>query len=150
MMTWGRLQALVEALLAGDHTLTVNPEGRVALLQYAYEEIADRADVLYLETDDSTVDKVRKTYNGYYVRRPNLPVDDDATIELDVGLCFAAARLMASYVSKEKFNVHREFALDLINTWNQKIMSLRSDYAELGVGLEKTIILEDQYEQEDM
>jgi len=146
MMTWGRLQALAEALLAGDHTLTTNPEGRIALLQYAIEEIADRADVLYLETDDVTVDRVRKSYNQFIIRRPDLPSDDSDTIELDVSLCFAAARLIASYISKEKYNVHRDFAIELIQLWNQKVMSLRDDYAELGVGLENTVIVEDQYQ----
>ncbi|RUA16748.1 MAG: leucyl/phenylalanyl-tRNA--protein transferase [Flavobacteriia bacterium] len=38
-MEWGRLQSLTEALLSGDNTLTKNVEGRLALLEYAFEEV---------------------------------------------------------------------------------------------------------------
>ena len=121
-MNWTRLQALVEALLSGDHTLVVNEEARVALLAYAYEEVSNLSEVLTNERDGDGVNQVRVTTIGH-VKRPDLPSNGDSAIDVDYGLCFAVARFMASYVSKEKFSIHREAAIEIINTYNRKVYS---------------------------
>ncbi len=125
-MTWNRVQALTEALLSGDHTLIKDTESRLALLSYAYEEIANISEVLTLEEVGTGVNAIREGFNdGTYVRRANLPSSNDDELDIDDGLAFAVARLMASYVSKEKFSIHRDHAIDLINTYNRKVYSMR-------------------------
>ena len=144
-MTWGRLQALVEALLAGDHKLTVDPEGRIGLLQYAYEEIGDLAEVLTLATSDDMIERIRQSVNGLNIKRPSLPIDDTSELAVDEGLSFALARLMASYVSKEKYGLHRAAALELIKIYNDKVYSYREMNSKYGTDGEKTYIEGDQY-----
>jgi hypothetical protein len=123
-MTWGRLQALVEALLAGDRVLTADIEGRLALLEYAYEEITNLSEVLSLEGNDQT-DIVRQSVKDLTVSRPELPADNTSILPVDKGLVFAVARLMASYVSNEKFQIHRNQAIQLIERYNSKVYSAR-------------------------
>jgi hypothetical protein len=145
-MTWGRLQKLTEALLAGDHTLVKEPESRIALLQYAYEDLGNLAQVLAWETEDTSIPFIRQWENGIVLRRPSLPTSDDEELDVDEGLTFAVARLMASYVSKMKYNLHKSVALEIIETYNNKVESYREATAPYGVGMERTYIKEDQYE----
>jgi len=145
-MTWGRLQKLTEALLTGDYNFPKDIEARIALLQYALEEITDLSEPTQLESTDLSVEKVRSGYNGVVYRRANLPDNDTEEMDIDIGLCFACARLMASYISKEKFNLHRNMAIELLNRYTAKIESFREDNAVYGKYDEKTYIKADQYE----
>jgi len=141
-MKWGRVQKLTEALLAGDGVLIQDAEGRIALLQYAYEEIANLTEVLSLETTDATVDKVRESVNGTVIRRPGIPTDNNDELQVDEGLCFVVARLIASYISREKYGLHRKQALDMIEVYNRKVYSYRDGHATSYFGNEKTFIPE--------
>lgn len=124
-MTWFRLQKLVEALLSGDHTLPKDVDMRLVLLQYAFEQVSDDAQAIVLFRDaDTDPERVntRQSLGGRIVR-PNLPSRDDEEIDMDEGLVFAVARYMASYISKEKFNLHEAKAKELIKNYNNKVYS---------------------------
>jgi len=146
-MTWKRMKALVSALLSGDHILPDDEESRIALLQYALEETVDLSQALKLEvSEDEPVDAILIGYNNMKFRKPNLPINDDSEIDIDDGLTYAVARFMTSYLSMEKFNVHRGMAKELCKRYSDKVESLRQESAKLGVGNRMTFIEEDQYE----
>jgi len=123
-MTWGRLQALVSALLSGDNTLTKDVEGRLALLEYAFEEVLMLADVTGLTVLDQNGNQIRATIGGY-VNRPQLPETDEDDINIDKGVIFAVARLMASYVSRDKFQIHKKEAEEIIRRFNRAVYSAK-------------------------
>ena len=123
-MTWCRLQALVSALLSGDNTLTKDIEGRLALLEYAFEEVLMLADVTGLTLSDQNGNQIRNTTGGY-VNRPSLPETDEDEVNIDKGVIFAVARLIASYVSKEKFSLHRKEAEEIIRRFNRAVYSAK-------------------------
>ena len=135
-MTWKRLQSLTDALLIGDMVLVDDAEQRIALLEYAFEEIVQNSDVLTLEVADDITDMAREGVNGINLRRAVLPTDDDSIIDLDTPLCFVAARLIASYVSKNKFEYHRALAFKDMESYSVKVTRARekrskfTDYGE--------------------
>jgi hypothetical protein len=144
-MKWGRLKKLTSSLLSGDHILPDGEEDKVVLLEYALEEITDLSEPLQLEVDpDSPVTNlVRIGYNGKKFRRANLPNTDDDEVDIDEGLTYAAARLIASYVSMQKFDLHRAAALDLMQRYMNKVESMRMEDADFGVNGKRTFIQED-------
>ena len=134
-MKWSRLQKLTEGLLAGDHTLPKDSECRVALLEYALEEVATRAETLVLqftkeEADTNNRDVLRQSYNDKVVVRAILPSGDSDEIDIDESLVFAVSRLIASFVSKEKFSLHDKRATEIISRFNEKVSSYRTEIEE--------------------
>jgi hypothetical protein len=130
-MTWLRLQSLTEALLAGDNVLPKSVESRLSLLEYALEEVSSVAETLVLYTDktDTSREKIRRSVydKNKYIAKANLPTTDEDEIDIDDGLCFAIARLMASFISRDKFQLHEKKAEMIIQRYNAKIYSYRED-----------------------
>ena len=54
---------------------------------------------------------------------PILPEDDSDELDIDDELCFAAARFMCSFVSREKGGIHVNEAQHLIRMYNQKVQT---------------------------
>jgi len=133
---WGGLKVLVNTLLAGDHQIpSKTPDAGIVLLEYALSECADLADALLLtrelEQDEPLLGQCQTTMNKRHgfdneiVRHAILPTRDDDEIEIDRDLIFPVARLMASYISKEKMAYHRSKAEELLGRYNAKTYSLR-------------------------
>ena len=121
-MTYSNLKYLVKALLVGDNVLTKDNNEVLVLLSYAYDKIANEADALKLftaVTEDKQI--IRQGPGSLFVRMPNLPEEDSDELDIDDELCYAAARFMCSFVSREKGGIHVKEAQSLIRTYNHKV-----------------------------
>lgn len=132
-MKWGRLKHLTEMLLSGDTGFPLDDEDKaLALLQYAFETVAIRADAKCLIVEEGETPEphniVRINTNGHFIRRPRLPESDEDELDMDEGLIFAVARLMASFLSVEKFNVHYQVADSIMNKYGEMMISISEAY----------------------
>lgn len=120
-MTYKELKILTKGLLSSDFPLPENNDSVKALLGMAYSYIADKAQVLNLQTEDKSAMIQRLGRGKFLVRMPELPeLDED---ELDIGheLGYAAASLVASYISEKKVAIHQARADDWIRSYNAKV-----------------------------
>lgn len=120
-MTYKELKVLTKGLLSSDFPLPEDEDAVKALLGMAYSYIADKCQVLNLQTLDKGAVIQRLGRGNHMVRVPELPETDLS--ELDVGheLGYAAASLMASYVSEKKVAIHQSRADDIIRSYNAKV-----------------------------
>ncbi len=128
-MTYGNLKNLVKALLIGDNVLTKENDEVLVLLQYAYNEIANEADALKLFTavaQDKEI--IRQGPGSLYVRMPSLPETDSDILDIDDELCFAAARYICSFVSREKGAIHLSEAQRIIRMYNNKVQTFFENF----------------------
>ena len=123
-MKYKELKVLVTALLVGDNRITSNEAELKSLLMLAFNVIASRAQSLRLMTKSMNKEVLRGSVGDYLTRYPELPVDDESELDMDKDLCFAAARFMASYVSKNKPAVHIEEGEKMIRLFNGKVNSM--------------------------
>jgi hypothetical protein len=123
-MTYGTLKKLTSALLIGDNQLTKD-EGEIsALLAYAISSVANKADALKLFTADKTGSRIlRQGPANMFVRMPQTPESDDDELDLDEELCFACSRYIASFVSRDKSQMHLYEANDIISMYNAKVLA---------------------------
>lgn len=131
-MTWGHLQTLVSSLLVDNITLHKEHNRRIALLDYALNEVAHRATALRLQTTDITSNNAIKIdYTEiYYTRKPVLPESDDDIIDIDNDLCYPVARFMASFITITSGNpyeskVHKDEAIHMINRYNDNLEAIK-------------------------
>ena len=143
-MTWGTLQLLTKGLLSGDYDLPEDEEVRVALLQMAMEQVCNSSSPVtlsYPEGDDILEHReiVRQfemstkedpntgmmiRIKGYIIR-PLLPSTSNDVIDIDEGLTYAVARLMAGYVANiENKRYHTEEATRIIEMYKVNVVSL--------------------------
>ena len=144
-MTWGRLQFLVKGLLSGDYDLPEDEEVKTALLQMAMEEVCNISSPLslYIKEDNTQVLNNReiirqfrlevgrdedtglpKTINGFIIR-PLLPSTVDDIIDMDEGLIYAVARLMASYIANIENKIyHKKEAYSIMDLYKVNVVSL--------------------------
>lgn len=120
-MTYGTLKYVVQGLLTGDNKLPKEDEVVRALLGMAYDHLANKCQVLNLLTLDHSEDILRIGKGDYMVRVPELPNTDSDELDIDNNLGYAAASLVASYISKTKANVHIHRATDAITIHNGKV-----------------------------
>lgn len=123
-MKYKELKVLVSALLVGDNRITSNEAELKSLLMLAFNDIASRAQSLRLMTKSMNKEVLRGSVGDYLTRYPELPENDDSELDMDKDLCFAAARFMASYVSKNKPAVHVEEGEKMIRLFNGKVNSM--------------------------
>ncbi len=133
-MTFKRLKATTNGLLTGDNILTEDHDAVLGLLEMAYNDVIAHADALHLLTLNRSGDVFRLAQGKYVVRIPALPTDDEDELDIDNELCFAVARLLASYVSDKKSSVHFAEAKRLINNYNSKIFEILETIKEQGDG----------------
>jgi len=120
-MTYGVVKNLARGFLTGDNVLPKEPEIVQALTQMALHTVANRADslqLLTLETDENTL---RLGPGDYFVRTPITPVEDTDIVDVETELCFAVARLLASYISKERGGIHVNEAKRIILDFNSVV-----------------------------
>lgn len=123
-MKYGELKALCSALLVGDNKLSSNDADVKALLTLAFNDIASRAQSLRLMTKSQNKEILRGSTGEYLTRYPDIPENDDSVLDMDKDLCFAAARFIASYVSKNKPDAHRSEGEKIILLFNSKVNSM--------------------------
>ena len=123
-MKYKDLKVLVAALLVGDNRITSNEAEFKSLLMLAFNDIASRAQSLRLMTKSMNKEVLRGSVGDYLTRYPELPENDESELDMDKDLCFAAARFMASYVSKNKPAVHVEEGEKMIRLFNGKVNSM--------------------------
>ena len=123
-MTYGELKILATGLLSSDYPLPDSESSKKALLGMAYRYIANKCQVLNLQTLDKSKDILRLGRGDYVVRKPSLPTEDDEELDIDDELGDAAACLMASYVSEKKSGIHQGRADDIIRDYNTKVDEL--------------------------
>lgn len=120
-MTYKRLKSLTRALLIGDVTLTKDSDEMLALLEYAYDAVANEADALKLFTESDEAKILRQGPGKIFVRKPNLPEYDEDELDIDDELSYAVSRYIASFVSREKMEFHENKAEKIIRAYNQKV-----------------------------
>jgi|GEM_PF-2945085 len=121
-MTYGNLKHLVRALLIGDNVLTKVNDEILSMLDYAYDTVANEADAMKLFIENPTQYKIiREGPGNQYIRRPALPTNDSDILDIDHELAFAVARIMCSFISREKTLVHLEEAKRIIRLYNEKV-----------------------------
>ena len=123
-MKYKELKVLVSALLVGDNRITSNEAELKSLLMLAFNDIASRAQSLRLMTKSMNKEVLRGSVGDYLTRYPELPENDESVLDMDKDLCFAAARFIASYVSKNKPAVHVEEGEKMIRLFNGKVNSM--------------------------
>ena len=144
-MTWGRLKLLTKGLLSGDYYLPEDEEERVALLQMAMEEVCNHSSPVTLYYKDTNIPILKdrevirefqlerdinddtgmaEVVNGF-IMRPLLPATSNDVLDMDEGLTYALARLMASYLSNLELKAyHREEAYRIIEMYQVNVVSL--------------------------
>jgi len=132
-MTYGNLKNLVRALLIGDQTLTKNEAEILVLVEYAFDKVANEADALKLFTEDVARNRILRSGPGrQFVRKPALPATDTEEMDIDNELCFAVARYMCSFVSREKGGIHVNEAGNLIRAYNNKVATYFENLEQYG------------------
>ena len=120
-MTYKELKILTKGLLSSDFPLPENDDSVKALLGMAYSYIADKCQVLNLQTEDKSALIQRLGRGKHLVRMPELPDSEDADLDIGHELGYAAASLVASYVSEKKVAIHQSRADDIIRSYNAKV-----------------------------
>lgn len=123
-MTYGKLKVLLKGLLVGDTMVPNDNETLLALLEYSFTLISDKAEALHLLTLNETEDISRFATGEYLMRTPKLPKNDEDELDIDHELCYVVARYMASMISKEKIALHEQKANEGILTYNGKVYQI--------------------------
>ena len=123
-MTYKRLKSVTSGLLTGDTLLPRDPDELLGLLEMAFDEIVTHAEALRLLTLNKDSNVARLGSGNYLLRYPNLPETDEDELDLDNELGFPVARLLASYVSAKKQQLHYSEAKRLIRNYNSKIYEI--------------------------
>ena len=129
-MTYKRLQATTNGFLTGDMVLTSEPNQLLGLLEMALYDVSVHADSMHLLTYNRDNDVVRLGMGKFVVRAPKLPVDSDEEMDIDNELCFAVARLLASYTSSEKMSLHFNEAKRIMRNYNSKVYEILESVKE--------------------
>lgn len=120
-MTYLELKTLSKALLSSDFPLPEDENSLKALLSMAYNYIVDKCQVLNLQTEDKSELIQRLGRGDMLVRMPELPTTDNDYLDIDHELGFAAASLIASYISEKKIQIHQARADEIIRSYNAKV-----------------------------
>lgn len=123
-MTYGSLKNLTTGLLIGDNILPKDDAIVKALLMYAFNMIADKAEALHLLTLSKTDDIYRFATGEFLMRLPKLPENDEDELDIDEELCYVAARYIAAMISKERAEIHQQFGDDGILKYNGKVYQI--------------------------
>jgi len=120
-MTYGRLKSMLKVLLIGDNIPPKDDNDMIAALEMAYIETANKTTELKLLTVNPDNAIMRSAPGNNYVRIPDLPNSDNEELDVDSELVPAVARIMASYVSKNKGAEHRALAHEIITLYESKV-----------------------------
>ena len=128
-MTYARLKSVIRVFLTGDNVLPKDNDDILAALEVAYIQIANQTTALKLLTPNAGTNIIRQGPGNFYIRMPNLPDDDEDTLDVDTELVPAVARLIASYISKDKGPIHLYEAEKLIRDYESKVRAYMDELA---------------------
>lgn len=120
-MTYANLKLTTRALLSSDFPLPKEDEAVKALLNMAYKYVANKCQVLNLQTEDKSALITRLGRSGMLVRLPDLPTADSDELDIDDDLGYAVCSLIASYLSEKKAKMHQFRADEIIRDYNAKV-----------------------------
>ena len=123
-MTYEMLLNVTKGYLTGDNALPSDEDVVLQLLNSALTTVATRAESMHLMTLSTTDDVLRAGSGDYLIRKPLLPEDMEDEVDIDEELTFAVARLMASYISREKGGIHAKEAGRVILDYNGSVYEL--------------------------
>jgi hypothetical protein len=142
-MTFGNLKYTVKGLLIGDNTIPTKESGvLIALLDMAFHYVGSRAKSLHLLTLNKDENIMRLDQGDYLARTPKLPLHnstlddiDNVILDIDHELCFPVARLIASYVCKDKrvAQLHVAEADRMISEYNAKVEEIMTKMAKTDI-----------------
>jgi len=132
-MKYREFKHLVEVILTGDIAISDDDAYLLAAMRYAFETVAMSTDVAVLTVTEEEYQQVKDTrevvrvdlQNKRRTLRPRIPINDDDDIDLDEGVCFTAARLVASLFSIEKMQYHRDIAMNELKDYNELLQAMR-------------------------
>jgi len=121
-MTYGRFQEVLSVLLIGDNEA---PSGSqlIAALEMAYIEVTNKTTPLKLLTTNKDNAILRMGPGDTYLRMPKLPKDATESLDIDSELVPAVARIVASYVSREKVKIHIAMAQEIMRDYENKVLA---------------------------
>lgn len=128
-MTYKKLKGVIRVFLIGDHALPKDPDDLLAALEVAYIQIANQTTALKLLTPNISNAIIRQGPGNFYIRMPVLPDADTDELDIDSELGPAVARLIASYISKEKGAMHKREANELIRDYESKVRAYMDELA---------------------
>jgi len=120
-MTYGRLKSAIKMLLIGDNDLPTDKGEMLAAVEMAFIELSSKASALKLLTTDHAEEIIRQGPGGTYLRMPDLPEDDIDEMDIDRELCPALARIIASYLSRDKAALHNGEAAKILLSYESKV-----------------------------
>ena len=126
-MKYREFKHLVDVILTGDTAVPEDEAYLLSAMRYAFEIISMKCGVTKLTLTDAEFlaypiqrEIVRRDFvNQLVFVRAAIPKKDDDDIDLDEGLCFTGARLVASLFSLEKMQYHREIAMAELNEYSK-------------------------------
>ena len=128
-MTYKELKLTTKAFLANDFQLPQDDELVKALLKMAYKYIANKCQVLNLQTLDKSANITRLGRGDMLVRLPELPEFDNDELDIDDDLGYSACNLIASYMSEKRAAMFQFRAEEIMRDYNAKVDELIETYA---------------------
>ena len=125
-MIFKRTLILAQALLTNGLVMPDDEEERLVLLEYALQEVANKATTLRLVSLNVDNRIVKPSgVEGVFMRSPALPRNVEEEIDIDEPLAFAVARYLAAFVSEDPkiAEYHVNKAIDIINQYNTTVES---------------------------
>ena len=132
-MTYKGLQNILKIMLIGDNVIPQNPEILLSALEMAYIEIANQCTALKLLTANQGEQIIREGLSGSYVRMPTLPKIDTDELDIDSELAPAVARIMASYITKDKIQQHLTIAERIMGQYESKVRGFILSQEQRGI-----------------
>ncbi|RKY55911.1 MAG: hypothetical protein DRP93_02445 [Candidatus Neomarinimicrobiota bacterium] len=132
-MTYAKLKSAIKLLLIGDNELPSDNDQILAAIEMAYIQLASKATALKLLTTNNSSEVIRQGPGGTYVRMPELPELDTDELDIDRELCPALARIIASYVSREKGAIHNSEAQKILTSYESKVRVFLEEKESEGV-----------------
>jgi len=138
-MRYKTFKTLANALLIHDITLTTDEDELLALLEYALYKVAMGADSQHLLVEDLEHYTILREINEFeYIRKPELPKDEDEELDIDDTLAYAVVRYVCSFVTTAKTRAslgpsyHEKAAEDIIRDYNQELYAFKEKQEQYG------------------
>ena len=133
-MKYRELKHLIDVILTGDMAVPDDDAFILAGLRYSLEVVAMNCEPARLSFSKEEVEAfveprevVRFDLNtDRTICRAKIPQNDDDEIDMDEGLCFPTARLVASLFSSEKGEYHRQLAMEELKMYTKGQESMRA------------------------
>lgn len=121
-----------DTVLTGDEKFYADNAKALAALKSTYIEISNKTTAMRLLTANTSDDLIRQSQGGMYIRMPKMPTSDSSILDIDDELGPVVARIIASYISREKGGIHRSEAYNMIRDYEAKVENFINSQREAG------------------